>query len=210
MSDLHFFMTRKDTEAFLDFLVSEFAASFTAGWSYASTLPEFKTTVEVLNYVDSAPHRLRFFVRSGRWTIYPLSSSGVMPKNGTQTIYSVDQRYGGPAFDLLISNDQAGKKTPFIIGGWFSDYPSYYLKRGSPEWFKRPEGMTEAFKAVQKYIRRNGRQTRHSEKPSWNGGWALADAMYQHERGVWLRLGDNHFIPDTPKSANQTLKRSQA
>jgi hypothetical protein len=110
MGDIHFFMTRKDTEAFLEFLVSEFASSFVPSWSYEPVFPEFRTTTEALNYVDSAPHRLRFFVRSDRWTLQPLSNSVIIPKGGGTPYYSIDQRYGGPAFDLLLSRDEIGKK----------------------------------------------------------------------------------------------------
>jgi len=198
MSDLRFFMTHSDTEEFVSWLIAEFRSTFVPASHPTSAFPTLTTSAEISRYIAERRNPQRFFVLSDVWQLYPLSTSQVHHNDGTSAYY-VDQRYGGPAFDFVLSRS-ASSEADVIIGGGFGDYASYYLRRGSPDSFPRPAGMAKAFRAAQNYMRRAGRRTVSAEL-GHAGGWALRGALAAHEAGAWLRLGDFHFHPTNTRSS---------
>jgi hypothetical protein len=203
MSDLRFFMTHSDTEEFVSWLITQFRATFVPASHPTSAFPTFTTSAEISRYIAERQHPQRFFVLSDIWQVHPLSTSQTRHNDGTSAYY-VDQRYGGPAFDFVLSRP-AASGAEVIIGGLFGDYASYYVRRDSADSFPRPTGMADAFRAAQNYMRRAGRRTVSAEL-GHAGGWALRGALAAHAAGAWLRLGDFHFHPT--ESPNQALQRT--
>jgi hypothetical protein len=199
MAELHFFMAPPDTGRFVEFLVGRFGAALFLDGSDSSTPPAFRDKNGVEKMVKESRHAPRFFVVSDIWQRYPLSVSEVNAKDGRH-YFSIDQRYGGPAFDFLVSNNVREDGKEYIVPGWFSDYPWYikdksYLKdRSKYETFDRPEAMVEAFRAVQHYLRKNGRRSvcRETGKA---GPWILSGALEAYGNGAWLRQGNYRFGP---------------
>ena len=193
MSDLHFFMSRPDTEEFVAWLIEQFQPRFFLDAQPTQPLPSFTTLDEIRACIVDRPRRPRFLVISDLWQSYPINVSEVHHNDATITHY-INQRYGGPGFDFIPSRQGFGDAGEFVIGGSFADYPTYYIQRGSPDSFPRPAAMTQAFRAAQNYMRRLGRRTMSAEL-GHAGGWALPGARAVHSAGAWLRLGDFHFRP---------------
>ncbi len=194
MSDLNFFMSGRDTEEFLAWLINLHKPRFVADWGYTSKLPVYETLDELLQVIRKSKFSPRFHVLSDSWSVRPLSVTYIEPTKGRRPYYSVDQRYGGPAFDYHVPRYAKEGRSEFIVGGWFTDYASYYVRKGKPESFPRPAAMFAAFKEIQKYTRANARPTTCVEG-GWCGPWVFRDALELHSKGLWLRLGDKHFTP---------------
>ena len=191
MAEVHFFMSHDDTREFAQFLVDQFATTFTLDAHPTAELPVFDSADEVDGAVRSQEYAPRFFVMSSRWQRYELPFSEIHHDDGRHLFY-VNQRYGGPAFDFIVSRED--RRSGFCIPGSFSDYPWYYVRRGDPETFERPAAMASAYRAVQVYVRRRGRRSRCVETGR-TGPFILPHARAAHEKGLWLRLGDAHFEP---------------
>jgi hypothetical protein len=204
MSDLHFFMSRLDTEEFIAWLIEQFRPSFILDKQPTEPLPTFTALDDVRACIAESQGRPRFLVVSELWQCFPISVSKICHNDGT-TAHYINQRYGGPGFDFIPSRQGVGDTGDFIGGGSFGDYPSYYIQRGSPDPFPRPAAMTEAFRSAQSYMRRLGRRTTSAER-GHSGGWALPGARAAHVAGAWLRLGDFHFHPT--EVHNQGLMRT--
>lgn len=146
-----------------------------------------------------SPYAPRFFVVSELWQRYPLSVSEVNAKDGRH-YFAIDQRYGGPAFDFLVSKNTHESGKAYIVPGWFSDYPWYikdktYLQDHSKyETFDRPEAMAIAFREVQSYLRKQATRSVCRETGKV-GPWVLPGALEAHNDGSWLRQGDFHYEP---------------
>jgi hypothetical protein len=192
MSELNYFMTQDDTEEFVDWLITEFRPTFIPASHPTQDFPRLTTLPEVTSYFTGRRHCPRFFILSDVWQLYPLSFSHIHHNDGTSAFY-VDQRYGGPGFDFVLSR-QHSEQPNIIVGGLIGNYASYYVHRGRAESFPRPAGMAQAFRAAQNYMRRSGRRTVSAEL-GHSGGWALRGALAAHAAGTWLRLGDFHFHP---------------
>ena len=189
MAEIHFFMTHRDTHDFVSFLADFFQTTFTLDQHVTAELPVVDTVEDVdyaVRYHRDAP---RFFVMSPRWQRYPLPGSETHHLDGRRLFY-VDQRYGGPAFHLIVSR-QAGSPD-CIYPGSFSDYPWYYVRRGQPQTFDRPEEMATVYREVQRYLRRHGKRSRRRGKDC-PGPFILPDALACYQQGSWLRQGNWHF-----------------
>lgn len=206
MSELHFFMSASDTEQFIAWLIDEFHPKFILDRQPTVPLPSFTTLEEIRRCISERGLYPRFFLLSDLWQRHPLSVSKIDHIDG-HIAHHVNQRYGGPAFDFLPSREDSSGSQDFIVNGWFSDYATYYVRRGSSNLFKRPSSMTHAFQAAQRYMRRNGQRTK-SEEHGHAGGWALAGALAGHAAGTWLRVGDLHFHP--VESQRRRPKQSQS
>jgi hypothetical protein len=191
MAEVHFFMTHHDTRDFAQFLVDAFNATFTLDAQSTAELPVFTAADAVDRVVRSDEYAPRFFVLSPKWQRYALSVSETHHNDGRHLFY-VDQRYGGPAFDFIVSRED--EPSGFCIAGSFSDYPWYYLRRNDQERFARPQAMAAAYREVQVYMRQHGRRSRcvETDRP---GPFILPHASAAHEHGLWLRRGDAHFEP---------------
>ena len=187
----------------MSWLIAQFRPTFVPASHPTPELPSLTTCADIMRYMTERRHPPRFFILSDIWQLYPLSVSQTHHNDGT-TAYYVDQRYGGPAFDFVLSRHPADA-SHVIIGGLFGDYASYYVRRGSPESFQRPAGMAQAFRAAQNYMRRAGLRTASAEL-GHAGGWALPGARAAHAAGAWLRLGDFHFNPT--EAPNHALQRT--
>lgn len=213
MAEVHFFMTRNDSLAFVSFLIELVRATFVPERSLDP--PPFlrlTSSEQVRIRMDQNIQRYyRFFVLSPQWERLPLVYDEIHANDG-QHFYSVSQRYGGPAFDFLASGTYSEGEMQWIRAGWFSDYPYYiedkaFLKDASLyRVFQRPEKMTVAFKEVQRYLRKNGFRSRCRET-GHTGPWIGIDALKQHEAGMWLRGGDWHYEPKGNTSRSRRTKR---
>ena len=199
MAELHFFMTHSDTGKFVEFLIVRFGATLFLDGSDSETPPAFGDRNDVQKVVIESPYAPRFFVVSELWQRYPLSVSEVNTKDGRHH-YAIDQRYGGPAFDFLVSNNRREDGKQYIVPGWFSDYPWYitdksYLNDPSKyKTFDRPEAMAGAFREVQRYLRKNAKRAVCRETGKL-GPWILSGALDAYKEGMWLRQGLYRFEP---------------
>ena len=191
MAEVHFFMTHDDTREFAQFLVDEFRATFTFDAHATAELPVFASADEVERVVRSHEYAPRFFVMSTDWQRYILTVSETHHTDGRHLFY-VNQRYGGPAFDFIVSRED--RPSGYCTPGSFSDFPWYYIRRGDPERFARPAAMAAAYRAVHAYVRQHGRRS-HCVETGRPGPFILPHARSAHEQGMWLRRGDHHFEP---------------
>src|SRR5580765_4573807 len=99
MAEIHFFMTVNDTKEFAAFLVDKFQATFTVEDSPTVEHPVYAQLEEVMRAVENTTHDARFFVLSTLWQQHPLVSTEIQTKDGRH-YFSINQRYGGPAFDF--------------------------------------------------------------------------------------------------------------
>jgi hypothetical protein len=87
-----------------------------------------------------------------------------------------------------------------LVPGWFSDYSWYIVDNAWRsddalyQTFDRPIEMAAAYRAVQKYMKRNGCRSRDGDSGKL-GPWVLGDAETQWVEGVWLRQGNHRFVP---------------
>lgn len=199
MAEVEFFMTRDDTRAFVEFLIHDFDARFALDDCSTPEPPVYESAEKVMAIVEESEFAPRFFVQSPLWDRCPLITTEIHANDGRH-FFSIDQRYGGPAFDYYVSRFHAEGDVRYVMPGWFSDYPWYYVDDDPSKCrtFDRPEKMAEAYRAVQKYLRRNGKRSRSPENGNV-GPWILNDALAQYRRGLWLRRGEIRFEPRSSK-----------
>ena len=205
MAEIEFFMNEDDSHEFIEFLIYSFSAEFIPEKSDSPPpFPRYLQQEEVHQRIKTDEHYSRFFVLSQRWEKHPLCFSEVNAKDGRH-FYAVSERYGGPAFDFILSRTRSEGNLKWIISGSFADYP-YYIRDKSfisdhslYETFDRPAEMKTAYQEVQKFIRRNGVRSMCKED-SRAGAWILSGALADFENGTWLRVGDWHFEPKTRKA----------
>lgn len=188
MSQVLFFMDRTDTRCFVAFLIEQFAAEFALDQCPTPQPPVYRSLEEVDSAVARDPFSPRFFVTSSQWQQFPLSLTETRTNDG-RNFFSIDQRYGGPAFDFHVARTDGER---FIVPGWFMDYPFYYCHKGQSGTFDRPSEFASAFQKVRRYLRRLGSRSvcRETGAP---GPWILPGAVALHAQGAWLRQGDLHF-----------------
>lgn len=197
MAEIAFFMNNDDTREFAEFLIREFECRFTLDGADRRELPETRSSEEVACWLDPDGYRPRFFVTSPRWSDFPLVVHETTHNDGRRRWY-VEQRCGGPAFDYLVSKPRQVDGQPQMIPGWLMDYPWYYVRPGDPTTFERPAGMTKAFQAVKRFLRRNAVRTRRVGSAQ-AGPWVMLGAVSEFEQGCWLRQGDMRFEPARQK-----------
>lgn len=199
MAEVSFFMTHDDTRMFVEFLIREFDAHFALDECATPDPPVLRSADDVSAIVEESEFSPPFFVQSPLWDRYPLVTAEVHTNDGRH-FFSINQRHGGPAFNFKVPRCYAEDNDSCIILGWFSDYPWYFADRSSRDdhspgrRFDRPEEMANAYRAVQKYLQRNGKRSMDQEFGR-TGPWILDDALARHSRGLWLRQGDERFVP---------------
>jgi hypothetical protein len=187
MSQVLFFMDRNDTRSFVAFLIEQFGAEFALDQCATPQPLVFRSQHEVDGAVARDTFSPRFFVTSSQWEQFPLSVTEVHTNDGRH-FFSIDQRYGGPAFDFHVARTDGER---FIVPGWFMDYP-YYCRKGQSETFNRPSEFASAFQQVRRYVRRLGARSvcRETGTP---GPWIMPGPAALYARGAWLRQGDFHY-----------------
>jgi hypothetical protein len=212
MAETHFFMTRDDSLGLISFLIDVASAEFVPEKSPdPPPFPRYSTVAEIEARMDRDLYDSRFFVVSREWERFPLVINEIQAKDG-RNFFSVAQRYGGPAFDLVISRTRSKENVQWMLSGWFSDY-AYYIQDAAfhkdhslYRTFDRPERMTSVHKEVQKYIRRNSSRSVCQEN-GHIGPWIALGALKEYESGIWLRAGDYHFVPKPKVSKTRRAKR---
>ncbi len=197
-------MNKNDSYEFIKFLIQTFLCEFVPEKSDSPPpFPKYLTFEEVQCKVEEDEHYSRFFVLSPKWEKYPLCFSEINTNDGKH-FFTVDQRYGGPAFDFILARSVSEKDLKWMVSGSFADYhyyirdKSYINDQSRYETFDRPEEMKTAYKEVQKYIKRNGVRS-ICEEDERSGPWILNGALAEFENGLWLRAGKWHFIPKKKK-----------
>jgi hypothetical protein len=216
MADSHFFMTRDDSTSFVVFLMEKFSAEFVPERSTCPPpFPRYTTLAEVQARIDRNVHR--FAVLSTSYELVPLAFHETHANDG-QRFFSLRQRFGGPAFDLILSRTWTDGEQRWTVPGSFGDYPYYYVDdafladRSSPyRTMQRPVAMAAAHKEVRKYLRRHGRRSVCREDGR-AGPWILLGALREFEAGLWLRIGDWHLRaqgrddPGSPRQVNMVVQ----
>lgn len=165
MADSRFFMARNDNAAFISFLIERFSAEFVSHrFASPPPFPRYTTLAEVQARIDEDVRESRFsrfHVLSPQWEEFPLQFHEVHANDG-QHFFSVSLRYGGPAFDLIVSRTWSDGEQRWIVAGSFGDYPCYIVDKAfltdhsRYRTVQRPATMAAAHKEVQNYLRRNG------------------------------------------------------
>lgn len=204
MAEIEFFMNENDSYEFITFLVHSFSCEFIPEKSDSPPpFPRYITFEEVRHRIDEDEHYSRFFVLSNRWEKHPLCFDEINANDGRH-LFVVSQKYGGPAFDFILSRSAIEGNLKWMVSGSFSDYSyyivdkSYLADHSKYATFDRPEEMKTAYKEVQKYIKRNGIRS-ICEEDGRAGPWILNGALAEFEYGLWLRAGKWHFIPKKKK-----------
>jgi hypothetical protein len=190
MTDTTFFATAKDYSEFVAFLTRNYNAEFALDWTKEPT-PYFNTVDDIVKRTTQSLYGARFFILSPFWKLFPLETKLV--ENMHQgNHYSINQRYGGPAFDFNASpifTEQQFIEKLYLC--WFTDYPWYiqdstYINDHSKyRTFNRPKAMTDAHKNVRTYLKINGQKSklRNTKTP---GPWVLKEAIKIHKQGRLL------------------------
>jgi hypothetical protein len=196
-------MTWDDSDAFVLFLIEQFSAEFVPYRSEnPPPFPRYATAAEVRFRIDedvSNSHVPRFQVLSPQWEELPLEFNEVHANDG-QHYFCVSQRYGGPAFDLIVSRSYGDGEGRWIVAGSFGDYSYYIADRAfltNPSLYRtvpRPATMVSAHKEIGRYLRRNGCRSVCRETGQV-GPWVLPGALREFDAGIWLRCGDWHYEP---------------
>lgn len=197
MADLQFFATEEDHASLVSLLVARFNARFVLDGATTPEMPTFESVAEVMHIIKSEMHDPRFFVLSPLWQLEPLTVSETKHNDGRVRFY-IRQQEGGPAFDYLARRLRIVESGEQLIPSWFSDYPFYRSRLEMHSELVRPSAMAAAYKEVQHLTQRSGARTDISEtrKP---GPWAMPGALSAYSRGGWLRAGEWHHTPRTPK-----------
>ena len=211
MAETHFFMTRNDAFRFTSFLIDLADVAFVPERSVDSPpFPRYTTLDQIQSRMECDNFYSRFFVVSRQWEQLPLVINEIHANDGRH-FFAVSPRYGGPAFDFILSRTFTEADSQWIVPGSFSDY-SYYIQDDSfhkdyslYRSFDRPEEMTAAHNEVRKYVRKNGCRSICRET-GLTGPWILSGAIQEFESGTWLRIGKWHF---EPKSKVQEPRRMQ-
>jgi hypothetical protein len=143
--------------------------------------------------VAESQHDPRFFVLSPKWQRHDLIVDETNHNDGRRAFY-VRQRYGGPAFDFIMRKPRADDSPPCLVASWLADYPWYYVRVGAPDTMPRPEPMAQAFAEVKRLLSKQGVRS-IAQESSKAGPWILPNALQGQRDGLWLRLGDWHYVP---------------
>ncbi len=192
MAETSFFGMTDDAVALCHWLIDRYACTFLVDGTEEANPPEIREKEGIKELIQSAVYGPRFFVKSPEWSRFPIPFSRIKTKDG-RVLTHVDQRYGGPAFDLICGN--VFKQERKIVVGWVMDYSHYYVKSGNSETFARPDAMTEAMKTIRSYLRRNGSRTLLKDSGKETAYWALPGAIAMFSKGWKLVQGDWEFIP---------------
>jgi hypothetical protein len=187
-------MTCEDSAAFLSFLIERFSSQFVPERSSSPPpFPRYSTLAQLETRIDIDVHSSRFAVLSAQWEQFPLAFNEVHANDG-QDFFTVSMRYGGPAFDLLLSRTWTENGRKWMLHGSFSDYPYYVVDkafladRSLYRTFDRPVAMTAAHTEVKNYLRRNGCPSVR-QKVGHNGPWIMPGALREFEAGTLLGFG---------------------
>ncbi len=212
LAESNFFMTRDDSADFLSFLIERFSSQFVPERSSSPPpFPRYSTLADVEARIEMDVHYSRFAVLSPQWEEFPLSFSETHANDG-QHFVSVSLQYGGPAFDLSLSQAWTENGRRWILHGSFSDYPYYIVDkafltdRSLYRTFDRPAAMTGAHKEVKNYLRRNGCRSVH-RKLGYTGPWIMPGALREFQAGTSLGYGEGAFeVKDPQSTRNQRSK----
>ena len=193
-------MTSDDSADFLSFLIERLSAEFVPERSsFPPPFPRFSRLADVQAVSDKDPCYSRFAVLSPQWEQFPLFFDEVHANDG-QHFFTVSMRYGGPAFDLILSRTWTENGRTWIVHGSFSDYPYYIVDkafladRSLYRTFNRPTAMDAAHKDVKNYLRRTGCQS-FRKKTGANGPWIMPGALREFQAGTSLGFGESPFEP---------------
>jgi len=211
LAEIAMFMTEADLRELVSLLVERFSARFEVDETPEATPSVLTTIDEVCIAVESNRFGARFAVVSPHWQRYPIYRHETERNDGTRAFF-IDQRYGGPAFDFIANRPRTENGVRYVIPSSFSDYPYYFPDRNGSVYrtFDRPSPMAETYAIVQSHIRRLGVRT---EVKGWSrpGPWVLVDALRCHREGLWLRTGEDVYIPRRTKlTARSTRTRARA
>ena len=159
MAETHFFMTRRDTVKFLEFLAGKFSASFSLDQCDTPEPKVFYSARLALQAAQGRKYAPRFFVGSPKWDKFPLCTKRIENIH-SGVFYSIAQRVGGPAFDLTLST-QAPDSNAIFPGSiydyaWYIKDKSYVDDHSRYETFDRPPAMAAAHKEVRRYFQKAG------------------------------------------------------
>ncbi len=215
MAHSHFFMAPDDSTDFVSFMIERFSAEFVPDRSASPPpFPRYTTVAEVQTRIDDdvrASRYSRFHVLSPRWEEFPLQFDETHANDG-QHFFSVSLKYGGPAFDWIVSRTWSDERRRWIVGGSFGDCAYYIVDKAFLtdhslyRTIQRPAAMVAAHKEVQKYLRRNGCRSVCREE-GHTGPWILRGALREFEAGIWLRGGDWHYEPKDDVAKTRRTKR---
>jgi hypothetical protein len=200
MAETDFFMTRTDALGFVSFLIDLASAEFVPAKSTdPPPFPRYSTLAELELTMDGDGNLPTFFVLSAQWEHFPLVFFEI-PGNDGKSFFRLVPGYGGPAFEIIPSRTYTDGDLRWIVGGSFSDYPSYIqdasflTDRSLYRSIKRPKEMTAAHNEVRKYLKGHGVRSVCRET-GCTGPWILTDALKEYESRTWLRMAVWHFDP---------------
>jgi hypothetical protein len=193
MAEIHFFAALPDLEQIVSLLVERYEARCVLDAGSTPQLHLHRTVNEVMHAVAESQYDPRFFVLSPKWQRHDLIVEETIHNDGRRAFY-VRQRYGGPAFDFIVRKPHADDSPPWLVASSLADYPWYYVRAGAPDTMPRPEPMAQAFADVKRLLSKQGVRSMARETRKL-GPWILQGALQGQRDGLWLRIGDWHYIP---------------
>jgi hypothetical protein len=193
MAEIHFFAAPPDLEQIVTLLVERHDARFVLDAGPTAQLRVHRTVSEVMHAVAESQHDPRFFVLSPKWQRHDLLVDETIHNDGRRAFY-VRQRYGGPAFDFIARRPRTRDSLPCLVASSLADYPWYYARASAPDTMPRPGPMARAFADVKRLISKEGVRSTTGESGKL-GPWILQDALQGQRDGLWLRIGDWHYVP---------------
>ena len=174
MSEIQFIFTPEDKIDFATWLSDKFETVFVVDDDQPK-ITEIRQ-VKDIQMVLTGKHPPLIFILSDLWSFLPLYKRKATNRYKGD-IHYIQQKYGGPSFTWMPGNWLEREGRPAIAGGFFGDYPYYYVAPNSHDTIDRPPKMVEAYREVQRKIKSICTGRRVIFKGSGNvGPWISASA----------------------------------
>jgi hypothetical protein len=162
MAEFNFYITDKEREEFIDFILSKGSALIPDNSYSTSEFYEIKTLEDYIKRAGSGEHK--YFIIDNKFTFEPI----IITKNrfSEKPLYSVYQRKGGPYIDLSFYLGYA-EDAAIPCKSSRLDHYARFIQYNSYEEFKAPEELKTYFKDLVNFVKAKCKSVKKNGKAYW-------------------------------------------
>ena len=162
MPELSLYLADEDDQEFVSYCFSQ-GAWMVPDLLYKTPAPRIVSNLD--SFAECAEERL-FFIQHASFLCSPLLFAKLEKNN--ETVYSISQRYGGPAISLFCRGQFLKDREVYIGPGSLSHYPTYRNTiTGEDE--KPPESLRQLYALLVKHLKRNSFRIKPGIRVYWIG-----------------------------------------